>query len=314
MLRIQIKSILSLLMIGSLLLLLVGCGSQAATPETPQDQGTSIELIDMLDRPIQLNGPANKIVALQPADVEIIYALGAEASLVGVGEFCNYPAAAQEKVVLSSGAQTNIETIVALDPDVVIMSTLDQSEEQIAQLTRAGMKVVLTNAQDILGTYQAIELIGQVVDRPEQATALVTDLKNKFAELKEKAAKQQNKTIYFEVSPLQYGLWTAGKQTFMQEMADLLGLENIFADIDGWAPISEEQVISRNPDIIVTITMFYGEGPKPEEEIMERKAWANVQAIKNKAIYNGDSDRLTRPGPRLAQGAEDLYQFVEQYR
>lgn len=67
--------------------------------------------------------------------------------------------------------------------------------------------------------------------------------------------------MYFEVSPLEWGLWTAGKNTFMDELATLCGVTNAFADVDGWAEISEEQVLDRNPDFIVTNTMYYGRRP-----------------------------------------------------
>lgn len=79
------------------------------------------------------------------------------------------------------------------------------------------------------------------------------------------AAESENtgKTVYFEVSPLQYGLWTAGSNTFMDELAALCGLTNAFADVEGWASVSEEQVIARDPDYIVTITMYGGWGDDP---------------------------------------------------
>jgi iron complex transport system substrate-binding protein len=116
--------------------------------------------------------------------------------------------------------------------------------------------------------------------------------------------------VYFEVSPLAYGLWTAGCDTFMDEIADMLGLVNLFHDVCGWAAISEEQVISLNPDVIVTISMYYGEGPTPEEEIVSRSGWADITAVKEGAILNLPNNELSRPGPRLADGAQELFDFV----
>ena len=116
--------------------------------------------------------------------------------------------------------------------------------------------------------------------------------------------------MYFEVSPLQYGLWTAGKGTFMDELATLCGLTNAFADVEGWSGISEEQVLERDPDYIVTITMYYGEGPTPVEEIASRAGWENLKAVQNGNIYNADSNAVSRPGPRLVDAAWELYDFV----
>jgi iron complex transport system substrate-binding protein len=96
----------------------------------------------------------------------------------------------------------------------------------------------------------------------------------------------------------------------MNEIADMLGLENTFSDISGWAEVSEEQVIERNPDIIVTTTMYFGEGPTPKEEILARTGWDDLTAIQDDMVYEADSNMITRPGPRLADAAEELYTFV----
>ena len=93
-------------------------------------------------------------------------------------------------------------------------------------------------------------------------------------------------------------------------IANMLGLTNCFADVTGWGEISEEQVLERNPDYIVTISMYYGEGPTPEEEILSRTGWENVTAVKNGKILNLPNNELSRPAPRLADGAKALYDFV----
>ena len=135
-------------------------------------------------------------------------------------------------------------------------------------------------------------------------------MQDTFAELKELSAGDGSESVYFEVSPLQWGLWTAGTGTFIDEITQLLGLKNAFADVEGWGEISEEQVIERAPDYIVTITMYFGEGPTPEEEIMGRAGWEGIPAVANGKILNLQNNELSRPGPRLVDGAKMLYDFV----
>ena len=96
----------------------------------------------------------------------------------------------------------------------------------------------------------------------------------------------------------------------MDEIAAMMGLKNCFSDVEGWAEISEEQVLARNPDYIVTISMYYGEGPTPVEEIASRAGWENVTAVKDGKILNLQNNELSRPAPRLAEGAKALYDFV----
>ncbi|MBR0229141.1 MAG: ABC transporter substrate-binding protein [Clostridia bacterium] len=268
-----------------------------------------VTVTDMKDRVITLIEPATRIVALTASDCEILCALGCEDALVGRGEYCDYPASVLDKPSVQSGYETNIEQIIALQPQVVLMSTMAQTEEQVKALEDAGVKVVVSDAQDIEGVYTAIRLIGALMGKDAEAEALVADMQAAFAGIADKA-ENTGKTVYFEVSPLQWGLWTAGKGTFMDELATLCGLTNAFADLDGWAEISEEQVLARDPDYIVTITMYYGEGPTPVEEIKGRVGWDTLKAVQNDDILNADYNEMSRPGPRLMDAAETLYTFV----
>ena len=283
--------------------------SAAETAEQPASAGP-VTVTDMTGREITLDEPATRIVALSAADCEVLYAIGGGDALVGRGEYCDYPAEVLEVPSVQSGYDTNIEQIIALEPQVLLMSTMAQTEEQIAALEDAGIRVVVSDAQDIEGVYTAVEMMGKLMGKEDNAQAVIDEMKATFDEVASKAAGDGSKTVYFEVSPLEYGLWTAGKGTFMNEIAEMLGLKNAFDDVDGWAAISEEQVLERNPDYIVTITMYFGEGPTPIEEIMNRPGWDNITAVKNEAILNLVDNELSRPTPRLADGARMLYDFV----
>ena len=268
-----------------------------------------VTVTDMMGREISLSAPASRVVALTAADCEILCALGCEDALVGRGEYCDYPASVLEKPSVQSGYETNIEQIIALEPQVVLMGTMAQTTEQVEALQNAGVQVVVSNAQDIEGVYTAIRLIGALMGKDAEAEEMVAGMQSAFADI---AAKAENtgKTVYFEVSPLQWGLWTAGKNTFMDELAAMCGLTNAFADVEGWAQISEEQVLERDPDYIVTITMYYGEGPTPVEEIKGREGWDALKAVQNGDILNADSNEISRPGPRLQDAAETIFDFV----
>ncbi|MBQ2227678.1 MAG: ABC transporter substrate-binding protein, partial [Firmicutes bacterium] len=231
---------------------------------------------------------------------------------VGRGEYCDYPPEVMDVPAVQSGMDTNIEQIIELEPQVLLMSTMAQTQEQIDALEAAGIKVVVSDAQDIEGVYTAVEMIGKLMGKEKEAEQVIIGMQVAFADLTNSTAGQ-GKTVYFEVSPLEYGLWTAGKGTFMNEIAEMLGMKNIFDDVEGWAEISEEQVIERNPDYIVTITMYFGEGPTPVEEIMGRTGWENVTAVKNGAILNLVDNELSRPTPRLKDGAILLNNFVVEH-
>ena len=310
------KRIVSLLLALAMIFALAGCTSsepaQPAEPSEPEASGSAITVTDMTGREITLDEPATRVVALSAADCEFLYAVGAGDTLVGRGEYCDYPAEVLDVPSVQSGYDTNIEQIIALESQVLLMSTMAQTEEQVAALEEAGIKVVVSDAQDIEGVYTALEMIGTLMGKENEAEQVITTMKVRFQELSG-STSTQGKTVYFEVSPLEYGLWTAGKGTFMNEIAEMLGMKNVFDDVEGWAEISEEQVLERNPDYIVTITMYFGEGPTPEEEIMARPGWENVTAVQNGTILNLQNNELSRPTPRLTDGALMLHNFVVEH-
>jgi iron complex transport system substrate-binding protein len=275
------------------------------TPQKSQPADTSITLTDLKGRTVTLEGPATRVIATAPGDCEIIHALGAGDALVGRGEYCNYPSQVQDLPSVETGSSTNIEQIISLDPQLVIMNTMAQASEHASQLEQAGIAVIATEATTIDGVYQAIEVIGKALGVDAAAASLVQELKDGFDDLSATPVSEAA-TIYFEVSPLEYGLWTAGADTFMEEIANILGLTNIFADVAGWAEVSQEQVIDRNPDYIVTITMYMGTGPTPDVEIAARPGWEQITAVRDGNILNLDSDAISRPGPRLLDAAREL--------
>lgn len=273
-------------------------------------EGDGITVTDMTGAKVHLEAPAERVVAVTASDCEILYAAGAGDTLVGRGEYCDYPEEALEIKSVNSGTDLNIEQILALEPDLVLMNEMDQSKDQVDALKSAGLAVAESNAADIAGVYESVSMIGALTGHEEEAAEVVSGMKAAFEKIQADVPEDAGeKTVYFEVSPLQYGLWTAGSGTFMNEIAEMLGMKNAFADVEGWAEISEEQVLERDPDYIVTITMYDGEGETPVDEILGRDGWSGLKAVKNGAVFNADSNEVSRPGPRLKDAAESLYDF-----
>ncbi|MBR4927979.1 MAG: ABC transporter substrate-binding protein [Oscillospiraceae bacterium] len=309
------RSIAALILLMVMVMaILSGCGKKEPEPEPtpePEPVDTSIVFTDMAGREVKLEKAAEKVVALEPSDCEILFAIGAGNTLVGRGEYCDYPAQVMDIPSVQSGYETNIEAVIELGPEVVIMTKMAQTEDQINAFENAGIKVIMTDAQDINGIYECVNMIGKATGKEDAAANVVSQMKSAFDSIKKEGAGQ-GKTVYFEVSPLQWGLWAAGSGTFMDEAAQMLGLTNIFGDQAGWLEVSEEQVISADPDYIVTITMYYGEGPTPVEEICSRPGWEKLKAVVNEDIINIQDNSLSRPSPRLVDGITAMNVFIEE--
>lgn len=264
---------------------------------------------DMMGRDIRLNQPATKVVALMPGDCEVLYAIGAGDTLVGRGEWCNYPEEVLNVPSVESSYQINIEQVVALAPEVVIMTKMGQSQEHAAQLEKAGIQVFVSDAQNIQDVYISIDLLGKLTGHEEEAAKLIEGMQTDFAALRDLTKDKPEATVYFESSELQYGLWPAVSGTFMQEVGELLGLTNTFGDLTAWAEVSEEEVIKRNPDYIVSTNLFATDGRAANEEIMARPGWDAITAVKEGHVY-ALGDTIISPAPRLVDAARALYDLI----
>lgn len=283
--------------------LLPGCGQSSVADE-------KFSVTDSKGTVVVIEKIPEKIIALLPSDVEILYALGVQDKLVAVGEYANFPEDVKEKKKLGSGPNTNVEEIINLDPDIVFFGQMEQTEAMVEQLRQAGITVIVSNDQNIEDVYNTIEMMGRITGKSKDAQKIIEDMKAGFAELKEKAAKKDRVRAYIEVSPLQFGLWTCGKGTFIHELSEIVGIENVFAEIEGWGQISEEQVIAKNPDIILTtVGEDYGV-EKPVEDILSRETWKGIKAVADGKVYMLDAEMTARPVPRLLDAARDMYRLV----
>ena len=263
----------------------------------------AVTVTDMTGRELTLSAPAARIVVLDPADQEILYAIGAGDQVVGRGDYCNYPEAVQAVPSVASFYETNLEQIIALEPDVVVMTTMAQTEEQVNALTEAGITVVSTNVQALDSVYEDIALLGTVSGHEEEAAQLT-------ASMQEALTVQDEDTglsVYVEVSYWEGTIYSMGSGEFLDDLIDLAGMTNAFADTEGWPTLSAEQVIERNPDIIIDIS-----GYNSAEAISAREGWGDIAAVKNGRIYCVDADVFSRQGPRLAEAMATLRQIASE--
>lgn len=301
----------SVLIIAMLTLLTSGSLSSIMATEAASVDGVNV--VDMVGREVVLpEEDLTKVVILDPSNAEILFALDAGDVIIGRGMYVDYPAEVDDIPLVGTGDQLNVEEIIALEPQAVIMSTMGLTGDQLTAIETAGIAVIITEAWTIEEVYDSIKFLGSLVGRNEEAENLIADMEDTFLTYSEMAEERADgSSIYYEISPLEYGLWSGGQGAFLHELGELLGLENIFADQEGWFEVSEEQVLAAEPDyIITTMESFDEEAPSPTEEIMNRPAWEILPAVQNGNVYQVDNSEFTRPGPRLAEAIETLYDYI----
>ncbi|WHY02964.1 ABC transporter substrate-binding protein [Neobacillus sp. DY30] len=297
---------------------LTACGEQK---ESVKDEGNSsteqkaaetaypVTIKDAVDNKVTIEEKPEKIVSLIPSNTEIAFALGLGEQVVGVSDFDNYPeeAATKEKI---GGMEINIEKIISLQPNLVLAhASAMNGTNGLQQLRDAGLTVLVVNdAQNFEQIYDSIAMIGKATGENKKAEELIKGMQDKLAEIKAKAGEiKEKKKVFVEVSPAPE-VYTTGKNTFMDDMISLINAENIANDQEGWIKIDQEVMIDRNPDVIITTYGFYTENAA--QQVLERQGWENVNAVKNKQVIDVDSDRVTRSGPRIVEGVEDLAKAV----
>ena len=297
------KKILSVFLAVSLILTISACGSQ------PKPQA-HFAVKDSRGIEVSFDKAPEKIVSLMPSNTEILYALGCGDKIIAVSDYCNYPEDTANKQKLPAGEKLNVEAIIALNPDAAIIGSMTAMEDQVNQLEQAGVKVIITEANSLAETYEVIEMIGTITEKEKEAAFLVKNMKGGFDKIKKEAEGKDPPKVYVEVSPLEYGLWSCGRNTFIQELIDIVGAKNIFDDVEGWAAVSEEQVLTRNPDVIITTSSPLTGIEDPAGEISSRANWSKIDAIKNGRVVMLDSDMISRPGPRLLDAANELVKAI----
>ncbi|NRD79313.1 ABC transporter substrate-binding protein [Bacillus sp. BRMEA1] len=314
------KKLYSLMFVLLLILgALAGCaeknnqtkGDQKSTVEKNSEKVTfPVTITDALNNKVVINKKPERIVSLMPSNTEIAFALGLDKEVVGVSDYDNYPtdAAKKEKI---GGENFNVEKIIALKPNLVLAhaSSAQTSAAALTQLKNAGIQViVVNNAQNFDQVYNSINMIGKATGETKKAAEIVKGMKDKLAEIKAKAKTiKEKKKVYIEVSPAP-DIYTTGKDTFMNEMLDTINAENIESDQTGWIKVDQESIIKRNPDVIITTYGYYVKNPA--QQVLSRKGWENVNAVKNKQVIDVNSDQVNRPGPRIVEGVEDLAKAI----
>lgn len=293
--------------------LLAGCDKSDTAPAVVSSSSSQfpITITDLLDRKVTLAKAPTRIVSLTPSMTEMLYFIGAEDRLVGVTSYCNYPPEAQEKEIIGGGTIDSLsrEKIVALKPDLVLCKW-DNHESLIAQLDEWNIPALAFGAESFEGMYEEILQLGQITETSDRAESGVNDLKQRVALVLKRVEENRNgpaPKVFYQVwdDPLM----SAGPNSFIGQLLDMAGAENLLAGTDIRYPkVSPEIVIAGNPDVIIAPSVHAI--PITPDSILSREGWENLSAIKNRRVYIIDGDSVSRCAPRLVDALEEVVKHL----
>ncbi|AEC51168.1 hypothetical protein PNA2_0250 [Pyrococcus sp. NA2] len=321
----------------ALIVLVSGCiGSQAITPTTTTTLGSSttstssspstltytetytktitetvtkapthypLTIVDSLGRKVTITKEPQRIVSLAPSITETLYFIGALDKVVGVTKFDDFPPGVKEgRTVIGGFSNPNIEVIASLKPDLIIGTSmhvkyLDKLEE-IAP-------VIIVDPKNIDEIYEWIIKLGKVVNKEKEAEGVVNYMKAIVEDVKAKTSNLTRPRVFYLVGYWN-GYWTAGNGTFIDSLIYLAGGENIFHDVSGWKTVSAEDIVARDPEVII-----YSAHAGISLEDLCKSPLAKTTAFKTGRVYMiSDDNLISRPGPRIVLGLEELAYFI----
>jgi len=264
---------------------------------------------------VSLNGFSDdspkRIVSLSPNLTQIIYALGAGEKVVGVTIYADFPPEAKELPKVGGWVNPNYEAILSLKPDLIVLMK-DQDTIFGEKIRELGLKTYVVDSNDsISDILKSISDLGVVINKNQEAKSLRTNIETNLNKIKEFTKDQQKKKVLIVVgrSPRTLeDIYVIGRDNYINELLILAGGENVVENKRLSIKITQEAILSFDPDVIVEINH---EKLDRESEILN--TWANLKlakAVRNNQVYILSSSFLLHPSQRIVDGARVLAEIL----
>lgn len=275
---------------------LTACGTKSEQPknDTESDNQSSYK----------------RIISLMPSNTEILYELGLGDDIIGVSTVDDYPKKVKDKQQFDA-MKLNKESLMKAKPDLILAHESQEAtnDKVLKSLKDSGVKVIyVKDAQSIDEMYATFKQIGKVTNKEKEANALVKETKDNIDQVKKSVPEDaKGQKVFMEISS-EPEIYTAGKNTFFDDMLTQLKTENSFSNLDGWQKVSKEDIIKQNPDIMIS-TM--GVSTSEYQQIIDKRGGFNqINAVQNNKMKSVNGDEISRPGPRIDNGLEALKEAI----
>jgi iron complex transport system substrate-binding protein len=237
-----------------------------------------------------------RIVALDSAAVEILYAIGAGDRIVGTHDFASYPPEVSDVPKVGDSFSLNVEKVAELEPDL-FYTVFDIQNPQLEAL---GIPILYLTSTTVLKEIpERVRMWGRITGEVEAAESLARTMEASFAGLEERLASvEQGPRVFHDAGEF----WTTGPDTFQGDIYRFLKAENIAYDVAGWAQLSTEVLVERDPEVVIA--------PFGTDPYQDNPALAGVSAVKNGRVHSMDASLIYVEGPRIVQGLEELARLL----
>ena len=269
----------------------------------------TVSAVDDTGQVVTLPKPAVRIVSMAPNLTEILFHIEAGSQIVGVVEYSDFPPKASDLPKIGSSHRFDIEAILELQPDLVVAWESGNPSEDLAKLEQLGIHVFRTEPRTLNDISTLMQRLGKLTGHSAISNVLAGTFLEGAAVIRETYQQQRNLTVLYQIwsDPI----YTLNGDHLISRLIEHCGGTNIFFELETLAPVvSTESVIERNPDVIIA-GGYKGATP---EWLGTWNKWSGMQAVQSKSLYTIDADQISRMGPRILKGAQELCQAIDQAR
>ncbi len=279
--------------------------TETKKPDT-YDRGYPVSIVDALGREISMRERPERIISLAPSLTQTVFIIGSEDRLVGRTRFCRWPPEAERIQSVGGPAAPHIESMMALQPDLVLATTLTPIEV-VRQIEALSVTIAIFKQEGVDGTFNDMEVIGRLIGSLSEANIALKKLNTRRFELREKVemvVKRPKTLLLYGVD----GLYSARVGTFPSDMIVLAGGDNVVkATASEWPQLSMESIIEWNPEVIM-VTLRPGEEEKRLVTMVvagwkDDARWATISAVRENRILYLDDTLMSVPGPQMIETA-----------
>lgn len=284
--------------------LLAACGGTGREPGA--NGNGSISFTDELGRRVVLKGSPKRIISLAPSVTEMLFALELDDRVVGVTTWCDFPEQANRVEKVGDTLNPDLERVIALKPDLIVVTTASQLESLTRRLDKLSIPVYVIDPRTVRRVAYSIESLGRVTGSTE-GSKIAAGMERRITAVQDRVKNLPRLRVLYALqnSPL----ITAGQNTFINDLINLAGGISISGQESADYPqFSRETVIARAPEVIVIPGSpgSHGSSFISEEELA--RSFSMTPAIRNRRIVQVNADWISRPGPRIVDGLEQLAQ------
>ena len=284
-------------------LVLTGCTDRGAREQSSASD--SIVVVDHAQRAVRLDSAARRVISFMPAVTDLLLALGAQERLIARTDFDLDPRIAN--LPSTGNALTpSLEWVASLRPDLVIAWPDQPSRSVVARLSSLGIPVYAAVTESVSDVLRTARDLGALLHVELQADSIIRSIQSELAAVRTAVSTYPRVRVVYVLSvdpPM-----VAGPATFIGELIDVAGGENVFADVGGlWPQVSLEELLKRNPTAIVVARES---GDSSSLRLRERVGWSQLDAVKTGRVLTVDVNLFNRPGPTLPRAARELARFL----